>query len=108
RRRPRPEETEGSLAWIWWTGGTVFLFALAALGVVAAVRAGHAAEVTFFGVYLGVMIPISTGILIVSMIISSQLAGGIDFGEVHTAILKAGGLLVVVNTVVLLMPVSDC
>ena len=50
-------------------------------------------------------IPISTVILIVSMIASSSIAGGIEFGEIQVVIPKAMGLLLVVN-VVSMIPVA--
>ena len=43
-----------------------------------------------------------TVILIISMIISSAIHGGIEFGEVHIVIPKALGLLLVVNLISLL------
>jgi hypothetical protein len=57
--------------------------------------------VIYFLVFL-IMIPISVALLIISMLISSKITGGIDFGELRDVILKSTGLLVAVNIVALL------
>jgi hypothetical protein len=67
--------------------------------VLAALRSGYRDDVIRYGVSLAIMVPISTIILVISMVLSSAIAGGIDFGEAHTAILKAVALLLAVNLV---------
>lgn len=53
-------------------------------------------------VAFAVFLPISVAILIVSMILSSNFVGGIEFGSVQSVIAKSAVLLVVVNIVGLL------
>jgi hypothetical protein len=75
------------------------------LAAVAAVLLGPAAgkpQLVYPGLAFLVMLPISTGILILSMVISSRLAGGIDFGEARVVVPKAFALLVAVNLIGLL------
>jgi hypothetical protein len=72
------------------------------LAAVAATLLGPAAgkpQLVYPGLAFLVMLPISTGILVVSMVLSSRLAGGIDFGEARVAVPKAFALLVAVNLV---------
>ena len=57
--------------------------------------------VIYFLVFL-IMIPISVALLIISMLLSSKITGGIDFGDLRDVILKSTGLLVAVNIVALL------
>jgi hypothetical protein len=85
--------------WVWWTAGVGGVAALCVIAAVVAIVTGHTAALLLYSFKLGVMLPISTIILIISMVISSQLVGGIDFGEVHTAIAKAILLLFAVNVV---------
>jgi hypothetical protein len=99
RSRSRSSE-EGS--WLPWAIGVgtfvLFLGLLAGAGVIA----GYGLAVAIISVVMVIMIPISTVILILSMIISSALGGGIEFGEVHVVIPKAIGLLIVVTLVSLI------
>jgi hypothetical protein len=85
--------------WVWWTAGVGGAFALSVITAVVAVATGHTVQLLGYGITLAIMLPISTIILIISMVISSQLAGGIDFGEVSTAIAKAILLLFAVNVI---------
>ena len=55
--------------------------------------AGRKQEVVTFAVGFFIMLPISTVILVVSMIVSSALAGGMDFGDVRVAIHPTAALL---------------
>jgi hypothetical protein len=100
RRRKQPIKSQSSV-W-WWVGGLAVFFLLAFVTVVGGIRAGHGPALLMLGLMLGIMLPISLVILIVSMILSSMIAGGIDFGELHTAILKAISLLLAVNVVSLI------
>jgi len=97
KKRRKKRRDPGDLRWLWWVGGLAGFLLLALIAVVLAVRAGYTAEVIGYSIWLGVMIPVSAVILIVSMVLSSSLSGGINFGEVHTAILKTVALLLVVN-----------
>jgi hypothetical protein len=85
--------------WVWWTAGVGGAFALSVIAAVVAVATGHTAELFRYGITLAIMMPVSTIILIISMVVSSQLVGGIDFGEVHTAIAKSILLLFAVNVI---------
>jgi hypothetical protein len=93
------ESLAGPPSWVWWAGGLGVFFVIAAVGVVWAFQAGHGDKVIGRAIELAIMIPISMVILIISMLISNFIAGGIDFGEVHLAILKSFALLLVVNLI---------
>ena len=99
--RQRPKQTfVGVPAWAWWLGGGAGV-----LVAVAATLLGPAAgkpQLLYAGLAFLVMLPISTGILVLSMVISSRLAGGIDFGEARVVVPKAFVLLVAVNLIGLL------
>ena len=99
-RQPRNRALVGVPAWVWWLGGGAGL-----LAAVVALLLGPAAgkpQLLYAGLAFLVMLPISTGILVLSMVISSRLAGGIDFGEARVVIPKAFALLVAVNLIGLL------
>jgi hypothetical protein len=49
-----------------------------------------------------ILFAISIAILVGSMALTSSAMGGIDFGQVHTVLLKGAGLLLVVNGLELL------
>jgi hypothetical protein len=103
RNKRRKQSAEPRVpAWVWWLGSTAFVFLTLVGLVVGAAFAGAKAEAIFIGVYLLISIPVSAVILVVSMIFSSAIVGGMDFGEVHVAIPKALGLLFVVNLVSLI------
>lgn len=51
-----------------------------------------------------IALAISTGVLIVAMILTNKVLGGIDFGDVRSAALKASGLLIAVNLVAAFVP----
>jgi hypothetical protein len=99
KKRLKKRPAQGNSTWMWWTGGCLAFLIAALVGVVIAIRAGYATEVIFYGVSLAIMLPFSAAILIVSMILSSHFAGGIDFGEVHTTIPKALALLLIVDLI---------
>jgi hypothetical protein len=99
KKRLAKRAERGSSIWPWWVGGLTGCLVVALVAILLAVRAGHAAEVIGYGLMLAVLLPISTVILIFSMIISSHLSGGIDFGEIHIVIPKAVALLLLVNLV---------
>jgi hypothetical protein len=97
-KRRDPVDVPG---WVWWTAGVGGAFSLSLIVAVVAIATGHTAQLFLYGVPLAIMLPVSTIILIISMVISSQLVGGIDFGEVHTAIAKSILLLFAVNVIYL-------
>jgi len=100
RRKARPGLRVPT--WIWWIGGVVAFFAVALFAIVLALVTGAKKEVIAYSLAFLIMLPISTVILILSMVISSALAGGIEFGEIHIVIPKALVLLLVVNLIGLL------
>lgn len=87
---------------MWWVGGTAALLLIAAIGILLVLRSGHRDAVIAYGIGIAVMLPFSIVILIVSMLATSALGGGTDFGALHTAILKIVCLLIAVNLVTLL------
>jgi hypothetical protein len=103
RRRRKRDVTPSIPAWVWWLGSTaVIVLGALSLVVAGALFGAVGNKVLFITIYLAVSIPVSAIILVVSMIISSGLGGGIEFGEVHVVIPKALGLLFVVNLIGLL------
>jgi hypothetical protein len=102
KRRPSGQKLSLVPAWVWWLGSVAVFFGVAILLIVLAALSGAKASAVVYGVVLLIMLPVSTVILIASMILSSHLAGGIEFGEVHVVIPKALALLLVVNLVGLL------
>lgn len=100
KKKKRKERPSGGLpVWAIWLAVLGGFMMLASIAAAWAIHAGHGLLVLEWGVYLVVMLPVSTVILIISMIISSQLAGGIDFGDVREVIPKAVGLLLLVNVI---------
>jgi predicted Zn finger-like uncharacterized protein len=97
RRRKKPEPS-GVPAWIWWVGGGVGLSMLTILFLLI-IFLGMKQEAQVYCLAMVIMLPISLGILILSMFASSAFGGGIEFGEAHIVIPKAAGLLLVVNFV---------
>ena len=75
--------------------GTLVLFA----GIISAalIHAGYGKFLLAFAVGMAILLPVSVVILVISMFIASALLGGVDFGQAHVAIPKAGALLFVVN-----------
>lgn len=103
KKKKRRQQEEGeTAAWVWWACGLAALVFLVVLGLVGAAFAGYKAEAVIVAVELAIMVPVSMVILIVSMLLSSSLAGGINFGEVHLGLLKAAILIIVVDLVTLL------
>lgn len=102
KRRPKARQGLEVPSWIWWVGGVVGFFVVAFFAIVLAAVTGAKAEVVGYGLALLILLPISTVILILSMVLSSALAGGIEFGEIHIVIPKALVLLLIVNLISLL------
>jgi hypothetical protein len=100
RHKKRPEET--SPAWVpWVTAGGIAFVILVAMGVISFV-AWRQPLFVVYAVVFGVMLVVSTVILVISMFISSAIVGGMEFGEAHIVIPKAMGLLFVVNLIYLI------
>lgn len=99
KKKKKKREPEKAGAWIPWAVGFGCLFLLVGGIAMAAIMAGMGTYVLFVAVWLSISIPVSTVILIVSMILSSAIAGGIEFGEIQVVIPKAMALLLIVNLV---------
>ena len=99
--KKRKRKADASNTWMWWAGGVGVGLIVAIIAMVLIANSGDEAKqaVIFYAVSLGIMVPISTVILVISMFVASSLGGGIDFGAAHTAIIKAICLLVAVNVV---------
>jgi Leucine Rich repeat len=89
-------------SWLWWLGGTVALMLVVLLAGLFLIKEGHRDLVVFYGLAFAVMLPISVVIMIIAMILSSALAGGIEFGELHDVIIKSIALLFVINLIYLI------
>lgn len=100
RRKRRPAEaSKGPAPWLRWAVALgVYVLVLFCAGLAFAL-AGHHEAVIVYAVKLAIMIPLSTTILIASMVISSSLMGGIAFGEVHVVILKTALLILLVASI---------
>jgi hypothetical protein len=102
RRRKRKGGQKSSalhFSWMPWVVGAVIVVSAVAVAAVLNLQAGHGEFLLRRGLELAIMLPISTVILLASMIIST---GGFDFGDPRTALLKVPALLIVVNLVNLL------
>jgi uncharacterized membrane protein len=99
KRRRKAKKSAGEVPlWVWGAlAGTVLLLA----GIVSAVfiHAGYGLQLLAFAIVMAIILPVSIVILVISMFIASALLGGIDFGQAHIAIPKAGALLLVVNLI---------
>jgi hypothetical protein len=73
------------------------------LGVLGLLVWTFSENLMYYAVGLAVSVPFSLGFLILSMVISSSIAGGIDFGDAKTAIFKAL-ILMTVHDVVMFVP----
>jgi hypothetical protein len=103
KRKRRKKRTSGSEVplWVWGAlAGIVLLFV--GLTSFVLVYNGHGPLVLGLAIGMAIMLPVSIVILVISMFISSALVGGIDFGEAHVVVPKAGALLLVVNFIQLI------
>src|SRR5438128_2485192 len=98
KRRRQIREKAGVPGWVWWTAGLGTLCLALAIGGILLVQAGHGLLVLGFAISL----PISAVVLIVAMILSSALGGGIYFGELGEVIVKSLLLLLIINAVLLI------
>jgi hypothetical protein len=101
-RSPRSYEDGSGGTWVWWYAALGGLLLAVGAGGMALAYTGHVELVILCAVQLVIMVPVSMVILVASMLVSSAIWGGINFGEVHTAIPKAALLLIVVNLICLL------
>jgi hypothetical protein len=80
----------------FWIGFGI-VYGLMAIAAIVGLVGGAAPVVWFIAISTVVTLPFSLVILIISMMLSSKIVGGIDFGSVSTAIPKSIALLVLVN-----------
>jgi hypothetical protein len=97
KKRIKEDPSPANHAMLWWSIGLVALLALAGSGVLVAIQAGHGLLVFLIAIQLAIMVPLSAVILLVSMVISAQFVGGIDFGDVPVTIIKTVCLLLFIN-----------
>jgi hypothetical protein len=98
RSNKSKKETTGVPLWVWGALAGAFLLLV---GIVCAVfiHSGHGAELIGFVLVMAILLPVSVVILVISMFLSSFFLGGVDFGQAHIAIPKAGALLFVVTLI---------
>jgi hypothetical protein len=101
RRRQRESSssapTFGPLAWWGSLAGAIAVCLSGSL--LWALQTDNMVLFIFGAVSLAIMLPVSLILLVLSMFVASNLSGGIDFGEITTAIPKALLLLFVVNII---------
>jgi len=101
RLRPLPDEEQEreTPAWVWWAagGGGIALTFLTLL--IIAMVTGPEDKLKFYSIYMLVMLPVSTVIFFVAMILANLLVGAVEIGELHVAVVKSFGLLFLVNAV---------
>jgi hypothetical protein len=86
-------------AWFWvrWVVAAGVYIIIGSAIAIHMVATGHVEELIFDAISWAVMMPISLFLFFISMFIGSAIAGGIDFGDVRTAIPKAIFLLAPIN-----------
>lgn len=97
KKKKRPKAAASSVPWLWIAGVSIAFIAALAIYFIA-----QHESLRGILIELAIMVPVSTVILVISMLASSHFAGGIDFGDARIAILKAALLIVIVNLVRLL------
>lgn len=102
KKKKRTRNVESKSAKMWWAIGLGAAVFLIGAGFLAATLAGYKEQMIAYAVQLAIMIPLSVIVLVISMVLTSVCGGGVEFGEAHIAILKAGVLLLAVNLVSLL------
>jgi hypothetical protein len=98
KKRKKQQQPSGVPTWVWWliAGSGA---ALCMLTFFIVILLGMKTEALAYVLMIVILLPISTVILIISMFISSAVAGGIDFGDARVAIPKAAALLLIVNSI---------
>jgi hypothetical protein len=100
RRRRRERSSSGSgQAWLWarWIVAAIVYIVIGSGIAIHMVATGHVEELILDAISWAVMMPISLVLFFLSMFIGSAIAGGIDFGDIRTAIPKAFFLLAPIN-----------
>jgi hypothetical protein len=99
RRFHHSEDSGGKPAWVWLVlaGGLCIAFLMFAGSVWLAIALDIVVDLVVIAISLAFMVPISAIVLFISMLVSSAVAGGIDFGPLKWAIPKAAVMLILVN-----------
>jgi hypothetical protein len=98
KKRKKKRATATAPGWaVWVVSGCAFATAFLTLGMIA--LSGMKIQALIYLLFIIVMLPISTGILILAMFIASAIGGGIDFGDARVVIPKAAALLLVCNII---------
>jgi hypothetical protein len=107
RRRHKPPKRRSSPAnwsFIWWlVVGAIYLAAGTGVSYYK-IATGEVFELIIGAIGWAVLMPISVVLLIGSMMAASAIAGGIDFGDIRTAIPKALFLLAPINFIGIICP----
>jgi hypothetical protein len=101
KRHGQPTDTTSHGTAIWWG---ISIGVLTAITLPLAIYVGNLGDVVHYAICIAVMLPVSLVVLIVSMFATSYFGGGVDFGEIQTAIPKALLLLFVMNFVAVVLP----
>jgi hypothetical protein len=99
RRRRREKTVLGNWRWIRWAVAIVFYLLVGGGLTVHMIATGHFLEWLAYAIEWAVMMPITMGLFFASMFIASAISGGIDFGDLFTAIPKAFFLLAPMNLI---------
>jgi hypothetical protein len=103
RRQTVPSDGEHeSPTWPWSGGGGGGVAAVMLFLLILAVVASPFSPVKWMAVYMLIMMPVSTVIFFMAMILSSVLVGAMEIGELHVAFVKAFAVVFVVNLISLM------
>lgn len=100
RRRPERSSSSGSgRAWGWvrWVAAAVVYILVGAGVSIHMIATGHFAEWFMDAIEWVIIMPVTLVVFFTSMFIGSAIAGGIDFGDIRTAVPKAFFLLAPIN-----------
>ena len=99
RRRHKTSSSGNGRAWLWirYVALAVIYIAVGGGFSIHMIATGHLGEWVVDVISWAIMMPISVILFFISMFIGSAIAGGIDFGDVRTAIPKAFFLLAPIN-----------
>jgi hypothetical protein len=104
RKGPSRRSSPGSYGFIWWlVAGGIYLAVGAGVSFYKVAK-GEVFELMMDGIGWAILMPVSVFLLIGSMFAASAIAGGIDFGDVRTAIPKAFFLLAPINFIGIVFP----
>jgi hypothetical protein len=99
RRRRERSSSEPGRAWGWvrWVAAAV-VYVLVGAGIsIHMIATGHLEEWIMDAIKWVIIMPVSLVVFFISMFVGSAIAGGIDFGDIRTAIPKAIFLLAPIN-----------